>query len=50
MSWRALAEAAPDLEMFGAGRLHEQVAYLATLKPDGAPRLLSVRGTSDPRG
>ena len=43
MSWRALAEAAPDLATFGAERLHDQVAYLATLKPDGAPRLHPVR-------
>lgn len=28
---------------FGAQRLHDQVAYLATIKPDGAPRLHPVR-------
>jgi Pyridoxamine 5'-phosphate oxidase len=43
MSWKALAEAAPDLATFGAERLHDQVGYLATLKPDGAPRLHPVR-------
>jgi hypothetical protein len=43
MSWRALAAAAPELATFGAERLHDQVAYLATLKPDGAPRLHPVR-------
>ena len=43
MSWKALAEAAPDLATFGAERLHDQVAYLATVKPDGAPRLHPVR-------
>jgi hypothetical protein len=43
MSWRALAAATPDLATFGSKRLHDQVAYLATLKPDGAPRLHPVR-------
>ena len=43
MSWQALADAAPELAEFGAGRLHDQVAYLATLKPDGSPRLHPVR-------
>ena len=43
MSWRALADAAPELAEFGAARLHDQVAYLATLKPDGSPRLHPVR-------
>jgi predicted pyridoxine 5'-phosphate oxidase superfamily flavin-nucleotide-binding protein len=43
MSWQALAEVAPDLATFGAERLHDQVAYLATLKSDGAPRLHPVR-------
>ena len=43
MSWQALADAAPELAAFGAERLHDQVAYLATLKPDGSPRLHPVR-------
>ena len=43
MSWQALADAAPELAAFGAGRLHDQVAYLATLKADGSPRLHPVR-------
>jgi pyridoxamine 5'-phosphate oxidase-like protein len=43
MSWQALAEAAPDLATFGAERIHDRVAYLATIKPDGAPRLSPVR-------
>ena len=43
MSWQALADAAPELATFGAERLHDQVAYLATLKPDGSPRLHPVR-------
>ena len=43
MSWQALADAAPELAAFGAERLHDQVAYLATVKPDGSPRLHPVR-------
>jgi hypothetical protein len=43
MSWQALADAAPSLAAFGADRLHDQVAYLATIKADGAPRLHPVR-------
>jgi hypothetical protein len=43
MSWQALADAAPELAAFGAERLHDRVAYLATLKADGSPRLNPVR-------
>lgn len=43
MSWRVFADAAPELAAFGAERLHDQVAYLATLKPGGSPRLHPVR-------
>ena len=43
MSWRAVADAAPELATFGAERLHDQIAYLATIKSDGAPRLSPVR-------
>jgi pyridoxine/pyridoxamine 5'-phosphate oxidase len=43
MSWRALEEAAPELAAFGPERLHDRVAYLATLKADGSPRLHPVR-------
>jgi Pyridoxamine 5'-phosphate oxidase len=43
MSWRTLANAAPELAAFGAELLHDQVAYLATLKADGSPRLHPVR-------
>jgi Pyridoxamine 5'-phosphate oxidase len=43
MSWQALAEAAPGLAAFGAGRLHDRVAYLATLRADGSPRVHPVR-------
>jgi hypothetical protein len=43
MSWQALANSAPDLAAFGVERLHDQVAYLATVKRDGGPRLHPVR-------
>ena len=39
MSWRALEEKNPELAAFGALRLHGQVAYLATLRKDGSPRV-----------
>lgn len=43
MSWQALADSAPDLAAFGVERLHDRVAYLATVKRDGGPRLHPVR-------
>jgi hypothetical protein len=43
MSWQLLADSAPGLAAFGAERLHDRVAYLATIKADGAPRLHPVR-------
>lgn len=43
MSWHAFASGAPGLASFGAERLNDQVAYLATVKPDGSPRLSPVR-------
>lgn len=43
MTWQVFADAAPELAAFGAERLHDQVAFLATLKPDGSPRLRPVR-------
>jgi hypothetical protein len=43
MSWQALVDAVSELAAFGAERLHDQVAYLATLKADGSPRLHPVR-------
>lgn len=39
MSWKTLEEQQPELAAFGAQRLNGQVAYLATLRKDGAPRL-----------
>lgn len=43
MSWQSLADSAVDLAAFGGERLHDRVSYLATVKPDGAPRLHPVR-------
>jgi len=39
MSWKTLEENNPNLAAFGYSRLHGQVAYLATLRKDGSPRL-----------
>ena len=39
MSWRALEDKNPELAAFGVSRLHGQVAYLATLRKDGSPRV-----------
>ena len=39
MSWKTLEDGNPDLAAFGAARLHGQVAYLATVRKDGAPRV-----------
>lgn len=41
-TWLEFAAAAPDLAAFGAQRLAGRVAYLATLRADGAPRLHPV--------
>jgi hypothetical protein len=43
MSWQGLAASAEDLAAFGAERLHDKVAYLATVTVDGGPRLHPVR-------
>ena len=39
MSWKTLEEGQPELAAFGAERLHGQVAYLATIRKDGSPRV-----------
>ena len=39
MSWKSLEDAQPELAAFGAARLNGKVAYLATVRADGAPRL-----------
>ena len=42
-SWGEFAEAEPDLASFGAKRFQEaQVAYLATVRKDGSPRVHPV--------
>src|SRR5574341_367988 len=43
MSWHRLAMADPELAAFGKERLHDRVAYLATIRTDGSPRLHPVR-------
>lgn len=43
MSWQQLAAAAPDLAAFGEKYLKDQVAYLATIRKDGSPRLHPIR-------
>ncbi len=43
MSWKALEEAQPELAEFGAERLRRfGVAYLATVRADGSPRVHPV--------
>lgn len=39
MSWQTLADREPELAAFGNERLNGKVAYLATLRKDGSPRL-----------
>jgi len=39
MSWDILESQAPDIAEFAKKRLHGKVAYLATIRKDGSPRL-----------
>ena len=39
MSWKALEDQQPELAAFGAERLNGKVAYLATVRKDGSPRV-----------
>ncbi len=39
MSWKTLEFQSPDIASFGSGRLHGKVAYLATTRKDGSPRV-----------
>jgi hypothetical protein len=39
MSWKTLETQHPDLAALGAERLNGKVAYLATLREDGSPRV-----------
>jgi hypothetical protein len=42
VAWAAFAAAAPALAAFGRARLERRVAYLATVRADGAPRVHPV--------
>lgn len=42
MTWRDLERVDPELAAAGARRLHGQVAYLATVSSEGAPRVHPV--------
>jgi hypothetical protein len=42
MSWRTLEELQPELAAFCAERLNGSVAYLATIRKDGGPRVHPV--------
>jgi hypothetical protein len=42
MSWQSLETNHPDLAAFGAERLNGNVAYLATVRNDGSPRVHPV--------
>jgi hypothetical protein len=42
LAWADFAAAAPRLEAFGRSRLERRVAYLATIRADGAPRVHPV--------
>ena len=39
MSWKTIEEQQPDLAAFAKERLHNKVAYLATIRKDGSPRV-----------
>ena len=42
MSWKSFEEQQPELAAFGAKRLNGKVAYLATVRKDGSPRVHPV--------
>jgi hypothetical protein len=42
VAWADLAASVPHLDSFGRTRLEKRVAYLATVRPDGSPRLHPV--------
>jgi len=42
MSWKELATGSPELAEFGEERFASEVAYLATVKKDGGPRVHPV--------
>ena len=39
MSWKILEAQAPEIAAFGKMRLNDKVAYLATIRKDGSPRV-----------
>lgn len=39
MSWKTLESQSPEIAEFGKARLHGKVAYLATIRKDGSPRV-----------
>jgi uncharacterized pyridoxamine 5'-phosphate oxidase family protein len=39
MTWNILESQSPEIAEFSKARLHGKVAYLATIRKDGAPRL-----------
>lgn len=42
MSWKDLEESNPALAQFGAERFSTEIAYLATIRKDGSPRVHPV--------
>lgn len=50
ITWGEFARAEPELATFGAGRLGIPPAYLATVRPSGAPRLHPVTPIIAPDG
>ncbi len=39
MSWKTFESESPEIAEFGKARLHNKVAYLATIRKDGSPRV-----------
>ncbi len=39
MTWQTFSSQSPDLAEFASTRLHNKVAYLATIRKDGSPRV-----------
>jgi uncharacterized pyridoxamine 5'-phosphate oxidase family protein len=42
ITWSQFVAAAPILSAFGKSRLENRIAYLATIRPDGSPRVHPV--------
>jgi len=43
MSWGQFEESAPNMALYGTKRLAGKIAFLATIKSDGSPRIHPVR-------